>query len=174
MKRLSWKYIAGFIDGEGCIDLTVTHGKYIQPRVRITQAAIGKDVLDVLSTNHGGKVYLRRSQNANWQDAYSWELTGYSPVCMLLRNVANHMIVKKEQARLILWMERNVKGKVLAPEARDTALNELKAMKRDPHRLSERAQETLSLVMRQSDGSLAVGNVAGRSNCQVQEESCSS
>ena len=143
MKRLSWKYIAGFVDGEGCIDIQASKGNYIVPRLRIALAKEGKDVLDLLQNNFGGSLILRKSTNPNWSDAYSWEITGYKRVATFLRNIKNHLIIKKEQARFILWCESNLKGKLLTQEVRKSAIQEMKAMKRDPHRLSEKAQETI-------------------------------
>ena len=140
MKRLSWKYIAGLIDGEGCLDVQITNGIYVRPRVRIGMTKSSEMLLQMLVTNHGGSLIYRESKNPNWQDSVSWELCGYSVVCPFLRNIANHLYIKHEQAKLLLWMENNLKGKQVADEARQLVVDELKAMKRDPHRLSEKAQ----------------------------------
>lgn len=146
MKHLSWKYIAGLIDGEGCIDVQ-THDGYVRPRLRIAMAVVASDLIHLLKTNHGGYVSVRKSTNPNWSDALCWELCGFKQVCPLLRNIANHLTIKKEQARFCLWMETGVKGKHVADEARRLIQDELKAMKRDPHRLSEQAQERVLLSL---------------------------
>ena len=143
MKRLSWKYIAGLIDGEGCLDVQITNGIYVRPRVRIALTASCAYVLEILQANHGGHIYHRETTNEAWQDSASWELCGYSQVCKFLRNFKNHLLIKKEQANLLLWMENNIRGKQVAEEARRLIRDELKAMKRDPHRLSEKAQEEI-------------------------------
>ena len=140
MKRLSWKYIAGLIDGEGCLDVQVTKGVYVRPRVRIGMTKSSMMLLDMLKTNHGGYLTYRESKNDNWEDSVCWELCGYSQVMPFLRNIANHLYVKHEQARFLLWMEKEIKGKQVADEARQFIRSELTAMKRDPHRLSEKAQ----------------------------------
>jgi hypothetical protein len=44
-------------------------------------------------------------------------------------------------------MEGHVKGKQVSVEARTFIRDELKAMKRDPHRLSEEAQDKLILLL---------------------------
>lgn len=148
MKRLSWKYVAGLIDGEGCLDFQVGYKKFIRPRVRVTLTTAGKDVIVLLHNNYGGHLYERKTTNPNWSNSYSWELCGYKEVCMFLRNIVNHLIIKKEQARLLLWMESNIKGKWSDDSVRQIAKDELKAMKQDSHRLSEEAQEKLTLAMR--------------------------
>lgn len=153
MKRLSWKYIAGFIDGEGCIDLQISSykgdqyrtGIYIRPRLRICLAAVGKEVLDIMQTNFGGNMSLRKSKNSNWNDSYCWSLDGYKLACPFIRNIKNHLIIKKEQAELTLWLETHVKGKRFETEQIPRLIQEeFKVMKRDPHRLSEKAVISLT------------------------------
>jgi hypothetical protein len=147
MKRLSWKYIAGLIDGEGCLDVQITNGIYVRPRVRIGMADNARFVLDIMQTNHGGFISERKSTNENWQDSSCWELVGYKEVCPFIRNFVNHLYIKQEQAKLFLWMEQHIKGKHISLELRKSIQDELKAMKRDPHRLSEKAQESLVLLL---------------------------
>lgn len=150
MKRLSWKYVAGLVDGEGCIDFQ-THDGYARPRLRIGMSVVASDLIKNLHENFGGYITNRRSGNEKWADSMTWELTGYRQVCPVLRNIVNHLIIKQEQARFALWMESNIKGKHVTEEVRRLLKGELQAMKRDPHRLSERAQEAVLSVMRQSD-----------------------
>lgn len=102
-----------------------------------------------MGQNSLGGVLCHRKGSGNWNDSCSWELSGYRVACKVLRNVVNSLILKKEQARLALWMERNIKGRHVSTEVRDAIREELKLMKRDPHRLSERAQENI-LAMLQS------------------------
>ena len=143
MKRVSWKYLAGLIDGEGCIDVQVTNGVYIRPRLRIAMAENAKALLGLLHNSFKGHLHYREMKNPNWQNAVSWEVAGYKQACPVMRNVVNHLFLKREQVRFCLWMETNVKGKHVSTEVRDAIREELKLMKRDPHRLSEKAQERI-------------------------------
>ena len=143
MKRLSWKYIAGLIDGEGCLDVQINNGVYVRPRVRIGMADNARMILEMLKTNHGGFISERKTDNPNWQDSSCWELVGYQKSMPFLRNIVNHLYIKHEQARFLLWMENNLKGKQVSDEIRTIVRDELKAMKRDPHRLSDLAQERI-------------------------------
>jgi len=146
MKQVSWKYLAGLIDGEGCIDLATTKVNdqfYVQPRLRIAMADNAAFLLEMNQLNFGGHLEHRKSNNVNRQDSTSWTISGYKQFCPLIRNVVNHLILKREQARLCLWMETNVKGKRLTQEALHVIREELKLMKRDPHRLSEKAQDRI-------------------------------
>lgn len=144
MKRLSWKYIAGLIDGEGCLDVQVTHHKdypgrpYMVPRIRVALTEPSKFILDVLHANHGGNVWeaKRAKMSANWQNAFYWQVQG-KQARPFLQNIVNHLEIKKEQAKLLIWMIDNVMGKHGNNECREHLNAELKAMKRDPQRLSE-------------------------------------
>jgi len=143
MKRLSWKYVAGLIDGEGCIDVKITKGVYVSPRVRINMSVVAIDLLEILKNNYGGRMEYRTSTNLNWSDSATWSLDGYKETCKFLRNIVNHLVIKKEQARLILWMETHIKGQHVSTEVRNAIREELKLQKRDSHRLSEKAQENI-------------------------------
>jgi hypothetical protein len=143
MKRVSWKYLAGLIDGEGCIDVQVTRGVYVRPRLRLGMASNTLALLGLIQNSLGGHIEHRESKNPNWQDAVTLSWSGYRQACPILRNVVNHLFLKREQARFCLWLETNIKGKQVSTEVRDAIREELKLMKRDPHRLSEKAQERI-------------------------------
>jgi len=152
MKRVSWKYLAGLIDGEGCIDVQVTKVGdkfYIRPRLRIGMCNVALELLTMCQLNFGGHLCKKENslKNDNWNDATSWELAGYKTSCPVLRNVVNHLILKKEQARFCLWMESELKGKHIGQECVDSCREKLKLMKRDPHRLSEQAQEEILVML---------------------------
>lgn len=157
MKRLSWKYIAGFVDGEGCLDMQFTKDgktgeyKYIRPRMRIGLSEPGRAVLDMLLANHGGNIYVKNLEghgkfNANWKAHHYWQLEG-KRLRPFIQNIVNHLEIKKEQARLVIWMIDNVMGKHVPDGVRELLKDELKAMKSDPQRLSERAVQELSKMM---------------------------
>jgi len=163
MKRLSWKYIAGLIDGEGCIDFQCHtyegkdgKGLHIVPRLRIAMTDVALYLLEMLKANFGGNIWAshRNWTNPNWRPAYYWQLTGRG-MRPLLQNIINHLILKREQAKFCIWwidkcmgkhLDRTESEKIMS--IRECARNELKAMKTDPHRLSERAIQEFSELMR--------------------------
>lgn len=152
MKRVSWKYLAGLVDGEGCIDVQITKigdKFYVRPRLRISMCTLANELLEMCQLNFGGHLCNRdhQTKNPHWMNATSWELSGYKQSCPLLRNIVNHLILKKEQARFCLWMETNLKGKHIGQECVDKCREVLKLMKRDPHRLSEQAQEEILAML---------------------------
>ena len=166
MKRLPWKYIAGFVDGEGCLDFQINKSKrtlkdgsistslYITPRCRIALSENCRFILEVLKANHGGNVWCAtRRHNPNWQDAYYWQLEN-SRLRGFLQNIVNHLHIKKQQARFLIWVIDNLRGKQVKQNgygnidaARQCAKKELSAMKVDPQRLSEvAAQNVLNIL----------------------------
>ena len=147
MKRLPTKYLAGLFDGEGCLDLSISFQKYIRPRARIALAEGSKFILDMIQNTYGGHLYKREVTNDKWQNSYSWELAGYGQVCKFLREITKHLYIKKEQAKLLLELETLIRGKTLSCEARQVVKDELKLMKKDPHRLSDKAVERLLQVL---------------------------
>lgn len=154
MKRLSWKYVAGLIDGEGCLDFQITYHKeypgrpYMRPRLRVTMTESAKEVLDILNTNFGGGLNTRAREfsNPNWQNAWEWGLYG-KPLRPVLQNIVNHLIIKREQAKLMIWAIDNLMGKHIPDAVRERLKEEMKAMKRDPHRLSEVAVRDIQELM---------------------------
>lgn len=149
MKRLSWKYMAGLIDGEGCIDMQATTDKrddqyYARPRLRISMVGEpGRYVIDLLKTNFGGSLEINDRGNPNWQTVYTWSLYG-KQLRAYLQNIVTHLVIKKEQAKFAIWWTDNFLGKHVAIEVRRLATDELKAMKRDPQRLNEWAVRKLT------------------------------
>jgi len=147
MKRISWKYLAGLIDGEGCIDVQISKGVYVRPRLRIGMAVNALQLLGLIQNSLGGHISYRDSKNPNWQDSATLDWSGYRQACPVLRNVVNHLFLKREQARFCLWLETNIKGQQVSTEVRDAIREELKLMKRDSHRLSEKAQERIQALL---------------------------
>jgi len=147
MKRLSWKYMAGLVDGEGCIDAPLFRDKrhkhnplYIRPRIRITFAGPGLHILELIKENHGGSISHRHFDNPCWKDAATWSLEG-KKLRPFLQNIAKHLEIKKHQALLAIWIQDHLRkrGMQFAEEPKQCACKEMKAMKTDPQRLSETA-----------------------------------
>lgn len=147
MKRLPWKYLAGLIDGEGCFDLHISEKKRIQPRLRISLVESCIHVLEMAKNTYGGTLNSRTTNNPKWQNSISWELVGYRLVCKCIHNIVPHLLIKQQQARLLLWMMNNLRGKTLSLELVQVAKEEMSLMKKDPHRLSEIAEKNISQML---------------------------
>ena len=157
MKRLSWKYIAGLIDADGCIDLQLIKDKktgeykYVRPRVRIGLSYPGFGILALLHNSHGGNVHKRnfeghKNHNPNWSEHRYWTLEG-KRARPFLQNIVGHMYIKREQARLAIYTIDHIMGKHVPDSVREHLRDEFKAMKSDPQRLSEKAVVEIQSLM---------------------------
>jgi len=75
-------YVAGLIDGEGCIHLDVTGGVY-SPRVTVGMTAPALDLLTELQQEWGGTLYQMRVGTDRWAAAWTWHLTGWKAAGLL-------------------------------------------------------------------------------------------
>ncbi len=107
MKDTRKAYIAGLIDGEGCITITRRKIKrlktdywYYEPQVVV--ANTDKRMTDFLVDLCGGwVVVVTKTQKECHKPSYHWKMTGDN-LRQLLRDVSPYLIVKKKQASLIL------------------------------------------------------------------------
>lgn len=97
-------YLAGLIDGEGCIHLD-TPGRTYRARVSIGMSAPALALLTELQATWGGTIYCARPATSRWAAAYTWHLTG-DPAAALLTAVRPFLRLKQQQADLALEVER--------------------------------------------------------------------
>lgn len=88
-------WAAGFIDGEGCIDLK-RNTLSCTPRVRATQTDIRP--LRRLQRYWGGKIYRVTSDH---KDAWEWYLSGDQAFAFLER-IVRSLTNKQDEARLLI------------------------------------------------------------------------
>jgi hypothetical protein len=99
---MNFSYIAGFIDGEGTIRFQRT-GKYrrLQPMVSVTNTH--KGILDEIASFLGyGTVIFCKANNPRSKDYYHLLITGTERLGHLLDGIFTHLVIKKEQAKLML------------------------------------------------------------------------
>jgi hypothetical protein len=156
------EYLAGLFDGEGCIDVQRCYPKagrnrlYVRPRVRMCMTNSARFLADRLHAKFGGHLVSRKAGKANQQDSWSLEWLNGVDIRRFLNLILPHLVLKAEQAKLVLWWLDNASGRcttagyVGMEQARAAFVEELRAMKVDPQRLSERAVERIVSLMRQS------------------------
>jgi len=155
MKHLPWKYSAGLVDGEGCVRVGFRIKKngdnsiHIFPQIglELTLTESCKHVVDLLENNYGGRTYLREYDNPNWKPTWTWRLYDKSKCRAIFQNIHQYCLIKGNQMLLAMWCYDNLRGEV-SREVMDTLKSEFKALKADPHRLSERATQKISELMR--------------------------
>jgi hypothetical protein len=135
------------MDGDGCFDLLVSKEKYIRPRVRLKLTEPGYEVLECCYNSYKGflsKEY--RKGNSNWLGFKEWAIYGKRSRGFL-QHIVNYSVIKKEQIKLLIYIIDNLMGKHISNEIRAFIVEELKAMKRDSQRLSEKAIVEIEQLM---------------------------
>ena len=110
--RISARYLAGLIDGEGCLMITrsrdPTHGRSWY-RARVSISNTNKAVLEEIQRAYGGILANQPAPRAEWRHAYQLVWTdGMVERNLLL--VAPYLRVKKEHVRLMMQFTRHKKG----------------------------------------------------------------
>lgn len=92
-------YVAGLIDGEGCIQFTRGRGNLLVPRVMIVNTDLG--LLEDVQAAFGGRIVpLMDRSKAAWKRAYSWVITNKTAVEFVAR-IYRWLRVKRQQADVL-------------------------------------------------------------------------
>lgn len=117
-------YLAGLIDGEGCIQLLKRKDGCIATGLTILMTR--PEPLYWAEENFGGRVYLRQPQGyRNRREIYQWMIGKTDACCDLLQKLLPYLKVKGSEARVLLVLDslRKTKkhrwGKRASPEAED-------------------------------------------------------
>lgn len=96
------EYLAGFVDGEGCISVTKpspnhkNHGT-----IRLQLSNTNYDVLSAIQREYGGHLKVSKRQSTKHKAA--WQLVWYAKEAIpLLQKLQPHLMVKQKQAILVL------------------------------------------------------------------------
>ena len=104
-------YLAGLIDGEGCICVVrwrnKAGGTQYQLRLRITNT--NRTVLEWVAERFGGQIHADRTHPAMWKPKFVWDVSSRT-ASRILELVSPYMIIKREKARLALEFQRHVDG----------------------------------------------------------------
>ena len=105
MSRLTDAYVAGLIDGEGCISIQkATTGWSHSPRVDVGMTSKALGLLRALEADYGGAVRKTRRATDKWEEAWAWCASGPTAITVLERCLP-HLVLKEEQARLALKVD---------------------------------------------------------------------
>lgn len=100
---ISLEYLAGLVDGEGCIRLHPSNkGKYRKyyPRLQVTNTY--RPILDMLVDQFGGAIHSSlNKKKPNWAEKHDWRLTG-DKARELLNQLLPYLIIKQGKAKEVL------------------------------------------------------------------------
>lgn len=105
-------YLAGILDGDGCVSFAHRLKKYITPIVMITNTNFL--IIDWLQSKYPkGSWYSVKETRPTRKPLYEWRSAG-EIARQMIRDAYPYLILKKPQADLIL-AQRNFFGKRMAP-----------------------------------------------------------
>lgn len=93
------RYLAGFIDGEGCLRIA-KHYSYVYPCLLITHT--NKDILLAIQKQYGGDIRqsIATKKNKNWKPSWLYRLSR-KKLYPLIDAIEPHCILKADQILLI-------------------------------------------------------------------------
>jgi len=103
MSKLTASYLAGLIDGEGCIEIQKRKkpecivGHYYTARIRISST--NKEIIEWLKNSFGGYISERKG-NGNNKDSWTWCLA-YGKAKKFIGKVCPYLKIKRKQAELL-------------------------------------------------------------------------
>jgi len=112
MNKEEKAYIAGFIDGEGCITF-IKHMKRDdiswEPKLEITNT--DKNVLEWIAEKipESSLYYQEEDRNEIWKTRHYLRINKRKDLLSILKNVEPYLIVKSEQAKLMIEFLENRK-----------------------------------------------------------------
>jgi len=109
MKNTDKAYLAGIIDGEGCISVAgrksgSRRGRYLTPTLQVTNTR--RELLDWLYERYGGGIYAHmRTIQRGRKPCWLWSCAGQKAL-KAIRDARPYMLLKCEQADILLVMKR--------------------------------------------------------------------
>jgi len=99
----SAKYLAGFIDAEGCVRLTRDHFAGWNPQygARVQVCNTNRSVLEDLRRTFSGVITCQPGRSVRWKDSYQLVWTGRR-VEPLLRTVEPYLRIKRRNAQIVM------------------------------------------------------------------------
>ena len=98
-----WAYIAGILDGEGCLHYNKKKNGKLYPKISVGNTH--KGLCEWLQMILGGGFYFQdRSDRKNWNDAWMWVQTSGAAVYTILSKCLPYLIIKKNKAIEILQL----------------------------------------------------------------------
>jgi hypothetical protein len=98
---LSKEYIAGLIDGEGCIGIYEYNNRHsFSFRVQL-KGCFPRELIELLKREYGGSIFQGKQKNPKHRDFTQWAVISKYAV-RFIQELLPHMIIKKEEAKLFL------------------------------------------------------------------------
>lgn len=101
-QEILYAYLAGIIDGEGCISIRKLPRKYLYYNPMIEVGMTVRAPIDLLAKTFGNSVWYEVPRNqGRWKNQHKWRVAGKN-VIPVLNAILPYLTVKKEQALVAL------------------------------------------------------------------------
>ncbi len=100
-------YVAGLIDGDGCIRIQKTTGPVFTPTIEIVMSVRASKVKDWLMKNCGGRTRRNHAETETRAETWTWAMNGRA-ASMLLTEIEEYLTFKREQAQICLRLQEMV------------------------------------------------------------------
>lgn len=108
VSQLDWARMAAYIDGEGCITVSVCDSPKYNLRARspkftvlLVVANTDPRMVTWIHERFGGFIHVRKQQKSKWRVAYHWGVSALWAVAVL-KGAMPYFVTKREQAELAL------------------------------------------------------------------------
>jgi hypothetical protein len=151
MDKAKYGYLAGIIDGEGCI----TVGRGIRENGVINYNSIvmvtntNKAVIEWLHEQFGGMYYGSKPNNLVSKPSYRWRLLKKKDIELLLLAIIPYLIIKKEQAKVLLEFVRLPRNDDV--QKRQELCNKIQALNKRGISVETNMQDTAKAVKIESE-----------------------
>lgn len=101
-------YMAGIVDGEGCIRLSSSRNGVATVQMEVTMSYKALPLLKKIQATYGGNcIRIKRDPRPSRATTHSWRLIG-RPCTPLLQRLLPHLLIKQPQAELAIWFQDKV------------------------------------------------------------------
>ncbi len=123
MGRLSEKYVAGFLDADGCIRLVLFRTNRPMMALEFSQKTCQDEVLSLIQRDYGGNISYEVRSNG---ESYSKLRIGGKSASQVLSRIKQHLVIKRHYAEVCM----DLYSREIAPEEYEKVREYLKIQRR--------------------------------------------
>lgn len=108
LEKTQLAYIAGIIDGEGCITIIKHKTRCKSPhyQVHVVMCMCDPRILEFLNKNFGGSFRPKRKKTLRWRKAFQWSLVANQAIAFL-RIIRPWLVLKAEEADIAIELQKD-------------------------------------------------------------------
>ncbi len=123
-------YLAGILDGEGCLCIHHrTNRGRLSHAANISVVNTNARLIRWIQKRFGGGTRLREWNNGKYKDSWTWSLCGGAEITAVLTAILPYLVIKQEQAELILEFCTTHKSRGGVPKLTDEVIQRRAQMK---------------------------------------------